>query len=701
MTSPAAEAADPSVTPERLAELARDHPEARVAAALNAVAYAGLLEWLGSLGDRAVGDALRRRDEVLAQRAANPATSPAELAVLAAQVPTLRAVIAANPAIYDGLREWIATQPAPQQQVVTPPTTPVATPSAVVATAAGTRLAPLAFILGVPLAARIAVAAVLAVAVLTATGVVVVPQVVSAVSTLSTPRTSKPTARASDAAAVAPTVAARYVPTVLILDASGSMIRDVPGGGSRMDAARAAATTLVQGFGDKATVGLTVFGTSTSNKDSDRAAGCTDIRRLLPVGPIDKPAFTAAVNGITQSGFTPLGPALTDAASQLGDAATGLIVLVTDGVDTCSPPSACDIATQIRANHPGFTIQTVGFAVDADEQAQEDLACIAQAGGGEFVDAANATQLAARLRALTDPVSTAGTLNSRGIDQLQIGMSLADARAAVTGFTLGKVVAQVQYASYEQGTLLFSHDRLIGIIPKRKLATADGINVGDTIATASAIYGVGTNSSDSSGGFQSFPTSPGSDTCYLMYVANSVDAAAKIIRITLSLCGAGTTGPSEISAWKVGFGHVGPIKVGMSLADIWQIVPDPGPAAQWAEGCNVWALATSGLGKKVAVILDASGTVSGLFVSQDALSPRLSSGVGGNSTFESVRSAYPTARFTSSSDTSYLNVDYLTLASGSQKIWLIGDGDQSGAGADIVGEIQIGAGTGPTEEFCG
>ena len=39
----AAEAADPSVTPERLAELTRDHPETRVAATLNQITYSDLV----------------------------------------------------------------------------------------------------------------------------------------------------------------------------------------------------------------------------------------------------------------------------------------------------------------------------------------------------------------------------------------------------------------------------------------------------------------------------------------------------------------------------------------------------------------------------------------------------------------------------------------------------------------------------------
>ena len=198
----------------------------------------------------------------------------------------------------------------------------------------------------IPLAARIATATVLAIALLTTSGIMVIPRVVAAMSASSSIKTPVPTPtnRASTSPVDTPAfaaVAARYIPTVLILDASGSMVRDVPGGGSSMDAARSAATTPVQGFGNEATEGLTVFGTSTGNNDADRTAGCSDVGRLLPVGEMDKNAFTSAIAGIQQSGFTPLGPALTDAAAQLGAAETALIVLVTDGIDTCAPVGLC------------------------------------------------------------------------------------------------------------------------------------------------------------------------------------------------------------------------------------------------------------------------------------------------------------------------------------------------------------------------
>lgn len=229
-------------------------------------------------------------------------------------------------------------------------------------------------------------------------------------------------------------------------------------------------------------------------------------------------------------------------------------------------------------------------------------------------------------------------------------MSLEEARAVVVGFTLGKVVVDIHYAECCRGTLLFSNDRLIGIIPKRLVATADGVKIGDSLATAAAIYGPGSSGSDASGAFQSFPTAPGSDTDYSMYSVNPTDTATKI-------------------------------------------VPDPGPAANWAEGCNVRFLATAGVGHSVSIVVGDAGKVTGFVVNAGSpLAPMLPVD-GAAATLDAVRTIYPDARSTSSSDPSYLAVNYLTLTSGSQKIWLVADYiEANNPTIDRVGDIQIGSG---------
>lgn len=111
-------------------------------------------------------------------------------------------------------------------------------------------------------------------------------------------------------------------------------------------------------------------------------------------------------------------------------------------------------------------------------------------------------------------------------------VSLADSNAAVAGFFLVRIL-------------------------NKKIATADGAIVSDTLATGTANYGDG------------------------------------------------TTDPNQIGAGKVDFGRVDPIKV--------------------------------------ADVLVSTGTVSGFCISQHALRPRLSSRACGITTFESARSAWPTA----------------------------------------------------------
>ncbi len=83
--------------------------------------------------------------------------------------------------------------------------------------------------------------------------------------------------RGNDAPAESPAVAAKSVPTVLILDASGSMTEnDAPG--PRIEAAKTAAHGLLQALPDDSTLGLLAYGTATGSADTDKPAGCNDVR---------------------------------------------------------------------------------------------------------------------------------------------------------------------------------------------------------------------------------------------------------------------------------------------------------------------------------------------------------------------------------------------------------------------------------------
>ncbi len=217
------------------------------------------------------------------------------------------------------------------------------------------------------------------------------------------------TAPMSAAAQVA-TTAAPTVPVMVVLDASGSMnADDAPG--PRIDAAKNAVNSLIDSLPADTQVGLQVYGTGTGSTDAEKAAGCTDIKTLAPVGPLDAAALKAQVATVVASGYTPVGNALRAAADALPNEGPRSIVLVSDGEDTCAPPAPCDVANELHQQGIDLVIHTVGFKVDAT--ARDQLSCIAQATGGTYSDAADAAALTQALATKVDYAitgyTTAGT----------------------------------------------------------------------------------------------------------------------------------------------------------------------------------------------------------------------------------------------------------------------------------------------------
>ncbi|HEU5265259.1 MAG TPA: VWA domain-containing protein [Jatrophihabitans sp.] len=191
----------------------------------------------------------------------------------------------------------------------------------------------------------------------------------------------------------------KTAPVMVVLDASGSMnTADAPG--PRIAAAKRAVDNLVSAVPAGASVGLEVYGTSTGSSNAEKAAGCRDIKVLLPVAPVDKAAFTDKVAGIRASGYTPIGNALRRAAAALPREDARSIVLVSDGEDTCAPPQPCDVAKELKKQGVDLTVHTVGFKVN--DRARAQLQCIADATGGTYRDATDGTSLQKQLQLQVD-----------------------------------------------------------------------------------------------------------------------------------------------------------------------------------------------------------------------------------------------------------------------------------------------------------
>lgn len=201
----------------------------------------------------------------------------------------------------------------------------------------------------------------------------------------------------------APTAAAEgeLSPVMVVLDSSGSMTaRDAGGSGTRMDAAKRAVNSMVDGLPAQAQVGLAIYGAGTGSSGAEKAAGCRDVRVVQPVGAVNKPALKGAVAATNARGYTPIGQALRTAAAQLPKEGQRSIVLVSDGEDTCAPPQPCEVAKDLSKQGVDLHVHTIGFKVDAKARAQ--LACVAQNTGGTYHDASDAESLLGVLGRVTE-----------------------------------------------------------------------------------------------------------------------------------------------------------------------------------------------------------------------------------------------------------------------------------------------------------
>jgi Ca-activated chloride channel family protein len=344
----------------------------------------------------------------------------------------------------------------------------------------------------------------------------------------------------------------RTVPTVLILDASGSMAEtDAPG--PRIDAAKSAAEALVDALPDAATLGLTTYGSGTGNSEAEKAAGCLDVTTRIPLGALRREEMRRAIDGLRPSGWTPISLALNTAVDQLpADDSAQAVVLVSDGEDTCGAPP-CDAATQAKRTHPGLSISTIGFKTAGP--ASDQLACIAAVTGGLFVQASNASQLTARLLATQNISEAEKSLSSDGLGDIKLGATLADIRARHKDFpdaaTTGRVT--VVYRDCDWG---FVDGVLDSIAQHGGGRTIDGVAQGSDIRRAAELYGKPLQVERNGDGTHTaiFDANPNGDAAYSTVVdgyADSGGALAGVIK-TIVLCrckpkaAASSAGPETI-----------------------------------------------------------------------------------------------------------------------------------------------------------
>ena len=197
-----------------------------------------------------------------------------------------------------------------------------------------------------------------------------------------------------------------------ILDASGSMNEALPDGSIKLTLARDLLREHLQAFRPETNIGLRAYGHRVYYQQT--AESCQDIELVAPVEQGQLETIVTWLQGFKAQGMTPLAEsirlALEDFSFEAGR--INAIVMLSDGIETCEG-DPCGLVEELKAEGVNFTIHVIGL--DVDEEAREQLRCIAQAGGGTYRDAETEEDLGKALDDIQEAVAEEEVIVAPGV----------------------------------------------------------------------------------------------------------------------------------------------------------------------------------------------------------------------------------------------------------------------------------------------
>ncbi|KAB7706538.1 VWA domain-containing protein [Bacillus aerolatus] len=172
---------------------------------------------------------------------------------------------------------------------------------------------------------------------------------------------------------------------VVLMDASGSMKAEVPGG-VKMDLAKETIQAFASELPKETNISLLAYGHVGTGSDADKVKSCQAIESVFPLAKYDKASFNEAADSFQASGWTPLAGAINKASDILSaypsDEYANIVYIVSDGVETCDgDPVAA--AKKLQVQNIQAKVNIIGFNVD--DPGQKQLKEVAEAGDGEYV----------------------------------------------------------------------------------------------------------------------------------------------------------------------------------------------------------------------------------------------------------------------------------------------------------------------------
>ncbi|MEM7087804.1 MAG: VWA domain-containing protein [Bacteroidota bacterium] len=180
-------------------------------------------------------------------------------------------------------------------------------------------------------------------------------------------------------------------PIIFIYDASGSMWGQMDGK-AKVEIATSVLSTSINNLPENQSIGLVAYG---HRKKGD----CKDVETLVTMDNNSKGQITSALKNIKPLGKTPLAYSASLVIDQLRKSKErATIILITDGIESCDG-NICDVVETAKAEGIDFKLHIVGFGLKEGETKQ--LQCAANAGDGNYYDAANANGLSDVLNEVT------------------------------------------------------------------------------------------------------------------------------------------------------------------------------------------------------------------------------------------------------------------------------------------------------------
>lgn len=234
---------------------------------------------------------------------------------------------------------------------------------------------------------------------------------------------------------------------MFLLDGSGSMWGKA-GDQTKIEAAKGVMKQLIPKLPEEVKFGLAAYG-------HRKKGSCEDIEIIIPTGSTDREALLDKIEQISPKGKTPIAASVEMVVEHLKTKENETtIILVSDGEETCHP-DPCNLVKKLKATGVKFILHVVGF--DVNQEQQKQLACLADAGGGIYYGAADASDL----------------LNAFEEMQEEVIQKVSVAKAETTTKKATSRLGKLRVVFPEAGTKSLAHIRIVRQKDTKTIKTAE------------------------------------------------------------------------------------------------------------------------------------------------------------------------------------------------------------------------------------